>query len=232
MSKRYTKQDKIDILRFSLKKNPPAGKFGRYTGDLSKAKVGDIDNLLLKHNIVNLDEIWIEILEIQNKYKQRIDAKRANDTERIKQDTDIKKLKEDFELKMINYRNELEEKKIKQQQQYDALPEEIKQMCEMKKKYELYTDTIQGRWSCIKSARQIIEGSRHKSPLDEVKIIGGEVYAVVRGVNIIVNYMNMKYGPATPIYRLYTTHQIIDQWENGLITYPSVMKRKRTKKLE
>jgi hypothetical protein len=96
-TKKYTKDDKKDVLLYYLNKDKPTNQIVSYT-NLSKAKVSDIDKLLLKHNLLdNLDSLYDEYMN----YLKEIKLKAEEEAEKINKERAKKRQEQERERRFI-----------------------------------------------------------------------------------------------------------------------------------
>lgn len=206
MSKRFSKQDKIDMLNYVINKDRMDGKRAGYT-NISKAKISDIDNLLLKHNAIDLQEIWNELTKIKQ--------------ERENEDMQLR-IEVEQEMKLLKEQR-LAEKQL-EKNRFDELYEPVKLICERKHCYETYSRQIKRRWNEYKHAHYLISKSK-KSPLNKVEVIGGKVTAIINGVHIIVENDIFIRDFRKVVWEQDYTKVIMDDWENGRFSVPFIKKK-------
>lgn len=215
MPRKLSKQDKIDVLLYFLNKDRTDNKRVRLT-NLAKAKVSDIDKLIVKYNISNVEELFDELVVL------RTDIELNEKLEREKRDNEYKKLSDERD-------NMFEEDRLSGQIRYNNYPQIVKTYCEKKLDYEKYTSKIKSFRINIDKANNLINYNLNSelNKYNSVEIRGDIIFAVVRGINIVCDYVDKCYSEI--IYENDLVIDIVKDWRNA--TRFTCKKKKGSKNL-
>lgn len=211
MPRKLSKQDKIDVLLYFLNKDRTDNKSVGFT-NLSKAKVSDIDKLIVKYNIPNVEELFDELMVL------RIDRELNEKLEREKRDNEYKKLSDERD-------NMFEEDRLSGQIRYNNYPQIVRTYCEKKLDYEKYTSKIKSFRINIDKANKMVELSNKK--FSSVEIKGDYIVAIISGIHYVCDYVDKCYSEI--IYENELVIDIIKDWKNA--TRFICKKKKCSKKL-
>ena len=207
---KITKSDKIAVLNYVININVPEGK-GVYYTNLSKAKVAAIDKLLEKHGVndANFDEY---VLQMRKKYRERKLIREEND-------------------KIVYEKSKMEDEDLLSQ--FNSVPDAIKVLCEKKRQYEDYVSHLKTTKRHIKDAEFMFSKVK-RSNLDTITWRDGNAELIVNGINIQYSHLGAGRWRHTfgGIHRQTTTKEIIEDYENGLISvlFKIKVKKNRSKK--
>ena len=199
MSIKMTKQDKIDTLLYFLNKDRTDNKRVSFI-NLSKSKVSDIDKLIEKYNIPDIKKTFGELLAL------KADREIKETIEREQRENEYKKI--------CYERNSMfNEDKLASKIRYNKYPEYVRNYCEKKVEYEEYTSKIKSLKINLDKATELVKLSNNK--FSSVDIKGDIVFAVIRGINLVCDYVDKSYSEI--IYENDCIIDVIKDWRNSTI---------------
>jgi hypothetical protein len=209
MPRKLSKQDKIDGLLYFLNKDRTDNKRVSFT-NLSKSKITDIDKLIVKYNIPNIEEVFNEFCLL------RTDRKINEDMERVKRANEYKKICDERD-------NMFEEDRLSGQIRYNNYPKMVRTYCEKKMDYDEYTTKIKSFRMNFDKANEMVKMRNNK--FNSVEIRGDIIIAIISGVHYVCDYVDKSYSEI--IYENDCVIDIVKDWRNAT---EFIFKRKKSSK--
>ena len=169
--KKFTKSDYIDMLLYHLNKDNDNPNKRVTLTNLSKAKIDKIKELMIKYGITDEKQTYYDMMK-KNIMEEEKEKREIEESKR--------KLYEEIRLR------EIQDLKLKEE--YDKLPDYVKNICEKKFKYEKYYDDLKVKSKIIKQKNKVMCSFKDSiSPLfDLINFNGVSIDFMDLGLNKVI----------------------------------------------